>query len=278
MADALVQPGSDITLRIVRLRNLEVPDYQRDRRRTADSVSKAYDPDLYQPIEVSERANGSYWVIDGAQRRQGEIERLNDAAEVIVRVHRGLNVAREVELFEKLNRERVQVSTFDIARAQRIAGERDAVALFEAVEACGLQLAKQHGSRQVGSVKELQRLQTQWDDGLYCIKLALNTLTEAWGHEHGTYHAALVSGLATFYHLMHVQEIKPRRGVSEVADTLRKKVDRYDVSRPGGGNASQRGMRGTEIGPVLVFIVAWNKTHRAQKIKHPALSADDSAE
>jgi hypothetical protein len=195
----------------VRLGDLRVPSYQRGIVASYRQIRNHFDQRLYDVLTVSRRADYRLWIIDGLQRYTARMDLEGTATLVFCRVLEGLDIAGEVELFEKLNRNRTRVSAFAILDAQREAGESHAMALFAVVEAAGLKLGAQHGAGVVGSPSNLQEYQN-WDGGLIIIKDALDAAVAAWGKNAGAFHATVVGGLAFFYRWARAQDIRVPAG------------------------------------------------------------------
>ncbi len=192
---AFSQPDdSNIEIRTVRLGDIQVDEYQRKPKRTSVRVEKFYDPHLYQLLELSERGDGSLYVMDGFQRLTGRKDRDGDGLDtmVLARVHKGLDVAAEVRLFELMNTQRVRVGAFDIIKAQKRAGEKEAIDIFNAVERLGLALREKNGVNTVGSVSLLRKIYRK--DGPTMIQLVLAVLMVAWSEDPQAFNAIPLTG------------------------------------------------------------------------------------
>jgi hypothetical protein len=191
----------------IRLGDLRVPSYQRGLVASYRQIRNHYDQRLFDVLTVSHRGDHRHWIIDGLQRHTARTDLDGAGTLVFCRVLEGLDIAGEVELFEKLNRNRTRVSAFAILDAQREAGEEDAVALFRAVEATGLRIGPTHGAGVVGSPSQLRDIQ-DWDDGLGILRDSLDTAVAAWGKNAGSFHATVIGGLSIFYRWAREQGIR----------------------------------------------------------------------
>jgi len=249
------------TIEMVRLGDLRVPSYQRGQVTSYRMIRNHFDIRLFDVLTVSRRGDGKHWIIDGKQRYTARLDLDGPGTLVFCRVLHGLDIAAEVELFEKLNRNRVRVSAFAILDAQREAGEESAVALFATVEAAGLKIGSQHGASQVGSPAQLREIQ-EWDDGLGILRDALDAAIAAWGKNAGTFHATVVAGLSFFCRWSREQ------GISVPPAQLGAKLGRgkwamtpAELVNPGGMRGVSSKSGGAELAAARIG-QAWNANRR----------------
>jgi len=245
------------TIEILRLSDLRIPSYQRGTVASYRMIRNHFDPRLFDVLTVSRRADGRCWVIDGLQRHTARTDLHGSGTLVFCRVLSGLDIAGEVDLFEKLNRNRTRVSAFAILDAQREAGEEHAVALFAAVESAGLKIGPQHGASQVGSPVQLQEIQG-WDDGLGILKDTLDTAVAAWGKNAGSFHATVIGGLAYLYRWARIQEVRvlPSRLGAKLGSG-RSAVSPAELINPGGMRGVSTKSGGAELAAARIA-AAWN--------------------
>lgn len=253
---SLVLPDGN-RIEALRLGDLRVPSYQRGLVSSYRQIRNHYDQRLFDVLTVSRRADHRHWIIDGLQRHTARMDRDGPGTLVFCRILDDLDIAGEVDLFEKLNRNRVRVSAFAILDAQREAGEPDAVALFQTVEASGLKIGPQHGASQVGSPAQLQRIQG-WDDGLEILRSALDTAVAAWGKNSGSFHANVIGGLSVFYRWAREQDIRvsPARLGAKLGQS-KFALQPQELINPGGlrGMSSKSG--GNDLAAAIIAL-AWN--------------------
>jgi len=249
------------TIEILRLSDLRIPSYQRGTVSSYRMIRNHFDPRLFDVLTVSRRADGRCWVIDGLQRHTARTDLHGSGTLVFCRVLSGLDIAGEVDLFEKLNRNRTRVSAFAILDAQREAGEEHAVALFAAVESAGLKIGPQHGASQVGSPVQLQEIQG-WDDGLGILKDTLDTAVAAWGKNAGSFHATVIGGLAYLYRWARIQEVRvlPSRLGAKLGSG-RSAVSPAELINPGGMRGVSTKSGGAELAAARIA-VTWNSGRR----------------
>ena len=257
---ALALPDGS-TIETVRLGDLQIPSYQRGQVTSYRMIRNHFDINLFDVIITSKRADGHHWVVDGLQRYTARLDLHGPGTLVFCRVLSGLDIAGEVRLFEKLNRNRVRVSAFAILDAQREAGEPDAIALFEAVEKTGIKIGSQHGASQVGSPAQLREIQ-KWEDGLSVLSDALGSAIAAWGKNSGTFHATVIGGLAYFHRWAREQ------GVKAPPDQLGTKLGQgkwamtpAELVNPGGLRGVAAGSGGNELAAARIC-QAWNANRK----------------
>jgi hypothetical protein len=257
MAVTSLQLPDGNRIEAVRLGDLRVPSYQRGTVSSYRMIRNHYDSRLFDVLTVSARADRKYWVIDGLQRYTARMDLHGAATLVFCRVLEDLDIAAEVELFEKLNRNRVRVSAFAILDAQREAGEPDAVALFRTVEAAGLKIGPQHGAGLVGSPAQLRHIQG-WEDGLAILKDALETAITAWGKNPGSFHATVIGGLALFYRWAREQGIRvtPAKVGAKLGQG-KFAMQPVELINPGGMRGVSASSGGTELAAARVA-QTWN--------------------
>lgn len=86
--------------KILNVSDLRVDEsYQRPLTVTYAQIAKNYDEKLFQPLTVSQRADGSYYVIDGRHRL--EAAKILSLMTVPCMVHTGLNILQEADLFSR---------------------------------------------------------------------------------------------------------------------------------------------------------------------------------
>lgn len=95
-------------------------DYQRPLTSFVETVASEYDPALVGTLIVSERADGSFAVIDGQTRM--EAMRRNEEPSAPCLVYHGLSRGQEAQLFADLQTKRRSMSTYLRFRAALAAG------------------------------------------------------------------------------------------------------------------------------------------------------------
>jgi hypothetical protein len=194
-------PDTDIQVYVAALSVGEIfadATYQRplDQAR-ARKMADTWDRRLAGILEVSDRgesANPRYAVLDG-QHRWAAAGLLPEHASLVANVHSGLSVADEAALFDKLNRQRKQITTWDHWRARRSAGDELVLSIEAAVAAAGLRVSEQTNSDgTVWCIGTLEKIAAA--AGVDLVAATLKILSAAWGHQRAAYEAPIVHGLA----------------------------------------------------------------------------------
>lgn len=257
---ALALPDGS-TIEMVRLGDLRVPSYQRGQVTSYRMIRNHFDIRLFDVLTVSKRRDGYHWIIDGLQRYTARLDLEGAGTLVFCRVLHDLDITAEVELFEKLNRNRVRVSAYAILDAQREAGEEDAVALFAAVEGAGLKIGAQHGASQVGSPAQLRDIQ-EWDDGLVVLREALDAAIAAWGKNAGTFHSTVVAGLSFFCRWAREQGVRvPPSQLGAKLGRGKWAMTPAELVNPGGMRGVSSKSGGAELAAARIG-QAWNANRR----------------
>lgn len=166
----------------------------------AKNMAKEWDPRLVGIIDVSDRGEQEdgprYAVIDGQHRWAAAA--LNNTPTLVVNVHTGLTVAEEARLFDRLNRERRRITTWDHWNARKAAGDRTVTAIERTVTALGLTIDSAPRAGHVRCTATLEKLHK-----LGGTKLIHNTLTlvvDVWGRDVAGFDAPLVHGIGLVLH------------------------------------------------------------------------------
>jgi len=168
----------------------------------ARTMAASWDRRLAGIIEVSDRGEHTsprYAVIDG-QHRWAAARCLTDPPVLVANVHEGLTIAEEAALFDKLNRQRKQPSTWDHWRARRAAGDQLVAAIEKTVDRHGLRVHEQSGRDGVITcVSTLEKIASA-ASGLDLLDATLNLLKSAWDTQREAYDAPIVLGMAMLIH------------------------------------------------------------------------------
>jgi hypothetical protein len=152
-------------------------------------------------IEVSDRGpdrSPRYAVIDG-QHRWAAAQQLPEVPLLVANVHEGLDTAAEAALFDKLNRQRRQPTTWDHWRARKAAADPAVLAIDAAVNETGLQVAEKVKDGHVWCISTLERIAAT-PAGTDLLRATLNIIHKAWGEQRTAYEAPIVGGMALIIH------------------------------------------------------------------------------
>lgn len=174
------------------------PTYQRpldDKRVT--TMAAAWNSRLVGIIEVSDRgpyAQARYAIIDG-QHRWAAAAAINLDMMLVANVHENLTVADEAALFDKLNRTRRALTTWDRWRARLAAGDPTVLAINTVVTSRGLQITEAPADNSIRCVSTLDTIAAT-TNGLDLLDATLALITAAWGVDPAATEAPIVHGTA----------------------------------------------------------------------------------
>lgn len=178
------------------------PEVQRaegvDQRRVGKMAGN-FNPDALGTLIVSERADGTYVVLDGMHRRAAALL-AGYANSVDCIVFGGLTVAEEASLFLLYN-DKKDPSAVSRFRARVTAGEFSAVEINRIVRERGWRIAPQSDVGAIAAVRQLESVyrtaaNTQ-PEGAYPVVLSrtLKILTEAWEYDLNSVSGSMLAGV-----------------------------------------------------------------------------------
>lgn len=173
------------------------PAYQRelDELRVQRMVTR-YDAALVGIVEVSQRPDGRYAILDGQHRwatvRDHEFG-TTDRPHIACRVHTGLTVGEEAKLYHQLNTTRKQLTGWDRWLARRAAGEQ----LVLDIEACVTEHGFTVGIQTAPGILRATRACEMVVDlgGISLLAEVLTTIGAAYGDDQAGLDGAIVHGL-----------------------------------------------------------------------------------
>lgn len=185
----------------------------------ARKIAAAWDRRLAGILDVSDRGEATvprYAVIDG-QHRWAAASLLDTPPTMVVNVHTGLTVADEAALFDRLNRERRRITTWDHWHARKTAGDPTVTEIEQAVSALGLKVDPAPQASHVRCTATLEKLHAL--GGVDLVTAALNTTSTVWGRNIAAFDADIVHGLGLVIHFLHNELDGPRlvTALTEVA-------------------------------------------------------------
>jgi hypothetical protein len=213
MAVADIQPASAEDVRGWPFRfEIVLPDdlavdvaYQRPLTSFWKTVRDEFNPALVGTLVVSERKNGSKWIIDGQTRWEAikaqewesyvdDLGRVNGGVPCLI--YEGLTKQQEAELFAALQTQRRGMRTYHRFRAQLVAKQPEAVGIAKLVTAAGFELGVTETPYTLGSIAALERAYRVAPDHLADV---LGIINDVWGTQNKDAVAAqIISGMSTF--------------------------------------------------------------------------------
>ena len=199
------------------------PAYQRplDASR-ARKVADGWEPRLAGIVEVSDRgadASPRYAVIDGQHRWAAA-----DYAQIgvlVANVHTGLTLADEARLFDRLNRERRRITTWDHWHARHAAGDPDVIAIEKVVADLGLAINMSPTTGNVRCTATLEKLQQL--GGTDLVRNTLDLILGLWGRDLTAYDAPIVHGIGLCLHYL-AADLDTARLCESLIDVLPRQV------------------------------------------------------
>lgn len=227
-------------------------------------IAKHFDEEAFGVIVAGERQDGSLHPVDGFQRLNAAMER--GLTKVPCQVIPSRGPEHEAELFGKLNKRR-GLSTHQLFKADVCAGRPEAVAVYDAITAAGLNVRgmKANGKRHsIGGVKQCQtayRRMGGGETGAAHVTEVLKILRTTWGEQHHetAYHCAVIGGLAFFLR---------RFGDNVDRKRLRGIMEKQSPNRLMGNGDTFKMMSGTtrDEGVARAFFEVYNKNLTAHRL------------
>lgn len=177
--------------------------YQRplDQLRVQRMVT-AYKVALVGIVEVSARGDGTYAILDGQHRWATVRDRAFDSGDenphIPCRVHTGLTLAEEAQLYHQLNTTRKQLTGWDRWWARRGAGDEAVLAIEKVAADNGYVIGSNAGANILRSTKACENVVTL--GGLPLLHEVLNTIRAAYAGDQNGLDVAIVYGLG---HVIH---------------------------------------------------------------------------
>ena len=152
------RPDKPGKIKKIALDQLQVDrEYQRLlKKKMVDEYSGAYNDMLVGVLEVSEREDGSYFVMDGQHR--AEIMRRVEKSHAMCNTHTGLTRQDEAWFFRYYNKKRKQITQIEDWNASLFEGDPETLAIKEVIERHDLTVAGHSSPRTISAVWTLRHL------------------------------------------------------------------------------------------------------------------------
>ena len=178
----------------------------------ARQMARGWDRRLAGIVEVSDRgelASRRFAVIDGQHRWAAAREA--GFKVMVANVHNGLSVADEARLFDRLNRERRRITTWDHWFARRASGEPTVGQIEKIAQAIGLVIDSSPRTGHVRCTATLEKLHKL--GGADLVQHTLEFIVSVWGRDLAGFDAPIVHGLGlVLFHLGSRDLDVPRLG------------------------------------------------------------------
>ena len=196
----------------------------------AKAMARQWDRRLVGIIDVCDRgevdSGPRYAVIDGQHRWAAAA--LDDSEAVLVcNVHTGLSVNDEAELFDRLNRQRRRITTWDHWRARKTAGDTTVCAIEKAVTNLGLTIDSAPRLGHVRCTATLEKLHAL--GGIKLVNTTLQAIVEVWGRDLAGFDAPIVHGMGLVHHHLSA-ELDTTRLYESLIDVVPQQVKAQALS------------------------------------------------
>lgn len=196
--------------------------YQRelDERRVQRMVT-AYDQALVGIIEISDRGPGAsprYAILDGQHRWAAYRDHCfdtSDSPHIAARVHTGLRVAEEAELYHRLNTTRKQLTGWDRWLARRTSGDQDVLDIETATQRHGYTIGTQVGPSILRATRACENVVAL--GGIALLDETLSVVRAAYGDDQNGLDGAILHGLAHVLHAYSRDELDLARLINALA-------------------------------------------------------------
>jgi hypothetical protein len=252
--------------------------YQRELdERWIRSRARRFDYDLFDPLSVSLRADGSHAAIDGQGRL--ELAMRVGLTEVPCVVYEGLTPEQESTLFRKFQSERRALKPFDEFKAALFEGLEWAVGCKETAERYGFTIAAAGDKEQTKVISGVRALQRVFIEGPKVLDLTLMFISEGWaeGVKQRT-DASVIEGLGAFVqkHLIVAEKLDQARLIrifrgDGYAEALTPEMIRFRAAKERAASA------GKGVSADGMFSRRWSVLTVLEKAYNESLSKDDIA-
>lgn len=191
------------------------PRVQRDHRNeaTLNKIRENFQAAALQTLQVSERKNGTYVVLDGWHRLTVVLELLGKDYVLPCQVHTGLNLEQEAALFLEFNNQKA-ANRLDLHGVRLIQKDPVATALEEAAKDNGWVIGL--GQGKIMGVAALETVYYRGENfidgfGQTLLYNTLMVITGAWGHDQPrAVDAAIIKAVGEFLFILERDWVDPQ--------------------------------------------------------------------
>lgn len=189
------------------------PLYQRELdERRVQKMATSYDPALVGILEVSRRTDDQYAILDGQHRWAAYRDHAFDTSEsphVACRVHTGLTVAEEADLYHRLNTTRKQLTGWDRWLARRGAGDSQVTAIEATLAEHNLTVGPGAGGNVFRATRSAELVVDL--GGTALLTTVVGIIRAAWPDDQAGLDGAIVHGLGHVLNLYSRDELDTAR-------------------------------------------------------------------
>ncbi|MCG5215282.1 DUF6551 family protein [Streptosporangium soli] len=223
-------------------------------QKRAKGIADGLIVDALGSIVVSERADGTRYIVDGMHRTQAcKIQGLRT---IKAEIHYGLNQQQEATLFLIKNRESAKVSTLDEYKVGLTAGDALCVSVDHVLKSHGLGLGSS-STNSVGAVSAVLRIARQ--HGQEILDRTLKVVEAAWGRDKESWDGVILGGVAMFLgrHGSSIDDSELANKMLKRGLAARWRSEALTRASNGGYNNSGTGSRESQCYQMVVE--SWNK-------------------
>lgn len=253
-------PARNVTTTEIPLDHLYVPDYQRQRInwKLVNKITANYDPYKDQPLEITPRHEGGFWIVDGQHRwlAKSELRHRTATCRVVARKSH----AEQATYFIDLNTERKKITPVDKFRAGLHANDDECNSIASVVIDVGAKISgcDMDGSGPtIAAVESLRAVHRLGGDRL--LTDTLDILLNAWPNSKEAMKAYYINGVAQF-----LSRYGERADMARVKMVLAR-LDPMSLKTKAGQLGDFAGPAGRQSGMVRAIAVAYNERLRSEK-------------
>lgn len=173
--------------------------YQRQVSARVKRIASEYDENKLGVIVVSQREDGTYWVIDGQHRVQATLQKKGENATLLALVYYGMTPKDEAVMFATQHDNVKAPTKGEFFKAQMFAGNEDVIRFKDATEAEGLECDFSDGHKRDGAlICYAAAFNIFMSRGEVRYRKVLSVLVDAWGGDGDSVTANFVKGMDIF--------------------------------------------------------------------------------
>lgn len=252
-------------LRVVPIHVIKIDSrYQRDTNQHWVAEHLPFDPRQAGAVVLSSRQGGPY-CIDGGHRIA--LAKADGVHSINAFVIDGLTQADEARLFARYQRERRNLTSFALFRADVVSGDPDTAALVRVVHAAGFTLERKGGPNNITAIDSLRYIQRYGGEDL--LSRTLDVVRTFWLTEEKALSGQILKGVAIFLHSAGQQPSFRRERFERVMTALAP----VKVLRLAMGIADKRKAANVGSGDVAEALhTHYNKTLTKEELPLPPLT------
>lgn len=173
--------------------------YQRKVTGRVKRIASNYDPNKLNAIIVSQRADGTFWVIDGQHRLQATVLKCGKDTKMLCIVYYGMTPEEEADMFASQHDNVKAPTKGEFFKAKAFAGDKDVIRFKEATEAEGIECDFGVGRKTDGKLSALgAAYEVYMTYGEIPYRRVLQVLADSWGGDGDTLTANFIRGMSIF--------------------------------------------------------------------------------